>query len=333
MELVNNKTEHVSIYTVLSDFYEDNNIVQKDVDESLILKWAEDYLPNLITDQQLIHRLAWLSVIDYKVVYPRDLAIINEIAYRLEPPKDSCDVRGYEIVQYVQQTHEDCYLEMNVVCPSCHKTGCDCNTGDVVVDINTAFEVSHPELFYSKYAKVGRFGYGSSIYSNKWKILNFTSSDWFGINRHLPGCANIACKESPHSYKFDPPVLETSFQEGEILMSYMGKMLDDEGRIMIPKHRDVFEAILQHITYKWFRREYLNTLMSQYKEIYREAKLLRDEAEMKANIRLSTPTFQEFAAFWSQNKWAKMDSAYTNMLDGHAPISTIHKQNRNIYKS
>lgn len=333
MSLIGNKTEYVSIHTVLPDFYEDNNIVQKDVDESLLIKWAEDKIQDISTDRQLSHKLAWLSVYNYKADLPSDLAIINEIAYRKEPPKNSCDTRGYEIVQYAQQTHEGCNLEMNVVCPACHKTGCNCHTDGVVVDINTAFEVSHPEMYYSKYLRVGRFGYGNSIYSPDWKILCHTDNNWFGLNKHLPGCANIHCKECPDTYRLDPPIIETSFEEGEILLSYMGRMTDANGDIMIPKHRDVFEAILQYLTYKWYRREFMMRRDPSDRAIYQEALALSDRATDKAIARIGMPSFDEFSKFWANNKWAKMDNAYQNLMQGHAPIVSLNSKQRNIYRS
>jgi hypothetical protein len=154
MSLIDNKTEFVSLHTVLSDFYDDNGIVQQDIDESLIEKWAEDKIMDISTDKQLSHKLAWISVENYKADLPSDLVIVNEIAYKKTNPSDSCDIRGYEITQYVQQTHDpECNLEINVACNKCHKKQCDCNTGDIVVDINTDFEIAHPELFLFKVFK------------------------------------------------------------------------------------------------------------------------------------------------------------------------------------
>lgn len=334
MSLIGNKTEYVSIQTILPDFYDDNNIVQKDIDESLLIKWAEDKTIDITTDRQLTHSLAWLSVYNYKADIPSGLVNINEMAYRLSPPKDSCGIRGYEITQYAQTTHEDgCMLEINVVCPNCHKTECNCNTEGIVVDINTAFEVSHPELYYSKYSRVGRFGYGNSIYSPAWSILCHTDNDWFGLNKHIPNCASITCKECPDTYRLNPPTIETSFEEGEILLSYMGRMRDKNGDIMIPKHRDVFEAILQHLTYKWYRREYISKRDPSDRAIYMEAYQLEKEATDRAITRLGTPSFEEFSKFWSNNKWVKMDDAYTSLMNGGEPIVNLGRKQRNIYKS
>jgi hypothetical protein len=334
MSLIDNKTEFVSLHTVLSDFYDDNGIVQQDIDESLIEKWAEDKIMDISTDKQLSHKLAWISVENYKADLPSDLVIVNEIAYKKTNPSDSCDIRGYEITQYVQQTHDpECNLEINVACNKCHKKQCDCNTGDIVVDINTDFEIAHPELFYSKYLKVGRFGYGKSIYSPEWHILCRSNNDWFGLNKYLPDCANIHCRECPDTYVINPPTIETSFEKGEILISYMGRKRDVNGDIMIPKHRDVFEAILQHLTYKWFRREYIRRREASDKDIYLEAYQLAELATTKAITRIGTPSFAEFSTFWSMNKWVKMDSAYSNLLEGEPPYETLHRKQRNIYKS
>lgn len=333
MSLIEGRTEFVSIATVLPDFYEDNGIIQKDVDESLLLKWAEDKISDITTDRQLSHKLAWLSIYNYKVDdFPKDLVTINEVAYRASAPKDSCGIRGYEITQYAQQTHEEgCTLELNVVCPSCHKTGCNCRTEGIVVDINTAFEIAHPEMYYSKYAKVSRFGYGNSVYGADWKLLCPSDNDWFGINKHLPDCANLTCTECPGTYRLNPPVMETSFEEGEILISYMGMERDSNGDIMIPKHRDVFDAILHHLTYKWYRREYIKKREASDRVIYLEAQQMAEIATTKAITRIGTPSFAEFSKFWSKNKWSKIDNAYTKLMAGKAPIAKL--PSRNIYNS
>lgn len=333
------KLDFVSIQTPISDFYEDNRIVQKDVDESLILKWAEDAVGDLTTDEQLVHRIAWVDVTNYKVALPKDHVLFCEIAYKLDKKKEDCKVRGYQVVQYVQRTHEGCELELNIKCPSCHKAECDCHTDGVILDINTAFDVSHPEMYYDKYRQVGRFGYGSSIYDDRWRILCHTDNDFFGLNAHLPDCANIHCKECPHSYRVERPYIETSFEKGELLISYMGKKLDKDGNIMIPNHRYVFEAILQHLTYKWYRGEFLAKRDPSDRVIYQEAKMERDIAIMKANHVLGMPSFQEMSKFWSNNRWSKIDSAYDNMINGKSGYyyANVGKENlapkqRNIYK-
>lgn len=331
--LINNKVEYVSINTVISDFYEDNDIKQKDIDESLLLKWAEDKINDIPHTYQLKTKIAWLDVSEYRAEFPKDLSIILEIAYKKTERKDDCAVRGYQIVQYVQDTFEGCELELNVKCPACHKTECNCHTDGVIVDVDRAFQIANPQLYYDQYRKVGRFGYGASIYDERWKILGHTDSDWFGLNKVIPGCANLECKNCPESYRVSPPNIDTSFEKGELLVSYMGRELDADGNIMIPKHRDVFEAVLQYLTYKYYMREFKKSRDSSDRVIYQEAKVLCDEATRKATTRLETPSFDDFSKFWSMNKWTKMDSAYDNLVNGGLPLSTVKHRHKNIYKS
>lgn len=332
MILKNNKVEYISASEILSDFYDDFNIDGGD-DEPLLLKWIEDKISQFNIPQQLIHRVAWVSVMNYKADLPKDLNIINEVAFRLDGGKSRKGGRGYQLTQFVQNTHEDCQIELNVVCSSCNTSTCNCNTEDIIVDVNAAFEMAHPEMYYSKYAKVGKFGYGKSIYSNNWGILSQNDSEWFGVNQTIPGCANIHCHDCPNSYKILPPKIETSFEEGELLISYMGVKKDEDGRLMIPLHPDVLECVNEHLTYKWFRRQFIKTRDNGDRLIYSEARQLSKEAKQKAEMSLNFPSFDEFSRFWANTKWSKMSSAYENLMGGGVPVNTQKKGGKNPYRS
>lgn len=309
-------TEFISIRTSLADFYEDNKIKQQDVNEDELLKWATDKGMDLMPSALLRPSVAWVDVNNYKGNKPKNLQIVLEMAYRLDCPKMTCGQRGYQITQWIQGTEEGCELEINLVCPACHKTGCGCNEDEIIVDIGTGWDVNHPEQYYDQYVKVGRFGYGTSVYDPNWKILCYSDNRYHGLNQHLPGCASTYCVECPHSYRLDTPTIETSFEEGEILVSYLGRILDETGEIMIPDHRDVREAMLQYLTYKYFRGLYLLKRDPSDKDIYLEAKQLMREATDSARAKLTMPSFKEFSRFWAKNKWSKIDSAYENLLDG-----------------
>lgn len=324
--------DYVSYHAALADFYEDNKIVQTDANESLIQKWTLDKIEDFTKVIPTTPSIAWLSVDNYKADKPIGFTNILEVGYRIKPKKTSCKDKGYQIVQYVQDTHQGCELELNVVCPDCHKSDCNCQSEDIIVDINEAWKISHPEIFYEKYVKVGRFGYGHSIYDPGWKILTYTSNDFFGLNKHIPGCSNIYCKECPHTYRLNGPTIETSFEKGELLVSYMNALRDENGDLMIPKHRKVFEAILEWNTYKWYRRESLNSGDAKDERASEKAYIRSRNATVEALAKLKVPSFEEFSKFWSKNKWSKMDTAYENLLKGNAPIVNID-ESRNIYKS
>ena len=327
------KVESVSIYTALADFYEDNNITQSDVNESLLLKWTDEVTESIITDQQLIPKISWVPVSNYKAYLKDQPQIFLEVAYRLEPSTTSCKNMGYQIVQWAEQLDDGCTLEYNLDCPECDNRDCNCaDIAGMTVDITRSWEISHPEAYYSNYVKVGRFGYGNSVYTDQFKILTYSDNAWQGLNKHLPGCAMIYCKNCPQSYTWEPPFIETSFEKGELLISYLGKKRDENGNIMIPKHRYVFEAILEHLTYKYYRMKFLDTGGNIERNIYTEARANRDLAIYKANAVLGMPSFEEFSKFYSINKWQKIDNAYENLLNGDDPYVTIDR-GRNIYKT
>lgn len=328
----NNKVDYVSIHTVKPDFYEDNGLVQKNIDESLLIKWATDEVSDWNLDTQKTQSIAWLTVRNYKFELPNNTYKILEIAYKQDKSNESCGIKGVQITEWANDTL-GCEVTSQVNCKDeCDGCG-DHALKDVVIDVTRNWEITHPEIYYDKYVKVGRFGYGNSIYSPKWKLLSATTNDFFGMNMHLPGCANLYCRECPESYRINGRTVETSFEKGEVLVSYLGTPVDENGDVMIPNHRDAFEAILQHLTYKWFHRQYVRYRKPSDKQISMEAMQLRDQARIRVMSRLGTPSADEFGAFWYKNKWSKMDSAYSNLMKGYAPITDLRRKNHRAYRS
>lgn len=327
------KTGYVSINNAIKEWTEDTDLAHEEIKPELLIRWATDCVRMINTDQQLRHRIGLFQVENSRVQLPNDFVMLCQAASNVFPD-EYCDCsqdpdccaknnnsrrtpksRREDIVQWVQGTLEkDCELEINLVCPDCHKTACECNTPVVEVDVDRVWEMAHPEIYYRHHTRIGRFGYGpgpwSSYYTPKFKLMRYASNDYYNLKHVLGGCPNVNCPQCINEFIIDLPYIEVDFERGEILVSYLGKVLDEKGDYMIPDHPDVFSAIFWHLESKWFWMEYRRTLKDnaiKSQELYRAHKTAEQNRELaigQAKSKLELPAFAEFKN-WLDNNYYK----------------------------
>lgn len=323
------KTNYVSISNAIQDFVQDSGLEHEEIKPHLLTKWATDCVRWMISDEQLTHRIIILQVENSRAELPIDFGILAQAAAKPDMYKpcdcnedpDCCDEFGKpkhrrrsksrreDIVQWVQGTLEkDCELEINLVCPKCHQSGCDCETPHVQVDVDRTWEMAHPEIYYRHFTTIGRFGYGagewSSYYTPDFKLMRYASNDFFNIKNILGDCPNVDCQGCTNEFYINMPYIEVDFERGEILLSYLGKLLDENGDYMIPDHPDVHAAITAHLTHKWYWRKYLKDRDPLSRAIAQEAKIEREQSISYARSYLETPSFLDFKN-WIENSYYK----------------------------
>lgn len=326
------KTNFVSINNPILEWIQDADLKHDEIEEPLFKRWATDCLGWMNSDEQLVHRIALLSVENSRAEMPDDFKMLSQAAANpfvrrpcdcsQHPLPDCCKSnstnkytprlpksRREDIVQWVQGTLEkDCELEINLNCPKCHKITCDCDTPVVEVDVDRVWEMAHPEIYYRHHMRIGRFGYGSgpwsSYYTPKFKLMRYASGDYWNLQHFLGGCPNVNCNNCIHEFKLNLPYIEVDFQEGEVLVSYLGRRLDDNGDLMIPDHPSVHAAIFWHLEHKWFWRMYRRTSDQKYFNISQIAEGKRENEIGIARAALEIPEFAQFKNYLD-NQWYK----------------------------
>ena len=94
--------------------------------------------------------------------------------------------------------------------------------------------------------------------------------------------------------------MKFDFVEGEVLLSYLGKPLDDYGNLMIPDHPKVHASILYYLTYKHFFKEYLKG-NNAARDRYMVSKAEYQESYYDAISLVTTPDFHDFRSWLEQN--------------------------------
>lgn len=327
------KIPYVSIQNAINDWIMDGDIEQEEIKEASLLKWATDCIRWVTFTQQLVKKVTILQVKNYKARLPEDYKLTHSAAANPDytPECTNCPeytkedyykgfrrTRREEIVQWVQGVDEGCELEINLKCPRCTKTKCECDEPYIEVDVDRIWEMAHPEIYYSGMhvnKRIGRVGYGplyhgdyhSGEYHPRFHLMRYASNDFFGIK---PGCPNVDCRDCFHSFYLDLPFIEVDFEKGEILLSYSGYKKDENGDLMIPDHPDVHEAIYNHLEYKYWRMMFRKHSRQADLTKAQLAKAERDNHIGSANSALSNPENIEWEVFLENNFYQRLPDKF-----------------------
>lgn len=307
---------YITLDSIVSDFVEDNDVRQTQVDENLLKKWASDCTSWVTTDEQWVaHRTTILDVDRYKTRLPSDFMKVVQVAGRKEIPKNNIP-RREQISQWIHHTFDpDQKLEINLITKGCVDGNCGDNPGYVEVDVDRLWEMSHPEIYYSGFYRKATWGkegqYQDTTDAYTFRVMKYSTNDYFGLDAHIPDCLNIKAPDINDTYVFNMPYMEVSFEKGEILLSYFGRKTDTNGDIMIPDHPDAINAVLFYMTYKWFWREYSRNGDNVSLRKVKEAELLYKDHIGKARSALAAVEYNKLKPILLKN-FAKRIPQYNN---------------------
>lgn len=319
------RVEFISPESIVSDFIEDAGIGHEEVDENTLYRWVNDCVHWLVTTEQYVPKFSIVQIINGRGKKPQDLKLLSAAYGRNVPIKvcdcdqeekpECCEGRTRGIMrdygtrtsrQMVSQWVADIYgtdseLEINVKCPRCQKSSCDCATQTVEIDVDRIWEMSNPWIYYQNFNRIGRFGNGPQYGEDepKFEMMRFKTHTLFNVQHVLGECPNVYCKDCELEFSIDNEYVNTNFENGEVLLAYYGRRQDDYGHLMVPDHPDAIEAVFQHLVHKWFHRSYLRSSPSNQsaREKSLTAKTLRDEHISYARSALQLPEFEEFHSF------------------------------------
>lgn len=295
---------YVNIRTVLED-YLDYTGEEFQVEESVILKIANDTVLKIINAEQLELRIVRLDVKNYEAILPKGFRQVVQAMYRDKTP-NSKKVTREEVVEWTQKIWgSDCELKINLECPECHQDSCSCNSDIAIVDIDRIWQDSHPEYYASKkylhtFGSLDRAG-GNRC--SEFRLMKRTSNNFFNVPYHVQGCININF-DSDVSYEIALPKIVVNFKEGEILLSYLSVVMDSDGYNMIPDHPRVHEAIFHAIDEKMIYKKMRQTGDMRMMNLYQLAGQKKNQAITMARSAIMIPSPDKWNQFL-QNHWKK----------------------------
>ena len=298
------KVGYKSIKTILED-YADYSGEELQLQESVILKIAEDKAYGLITDEQLPQKVALIDIKDYMGTLPKGLKFIIQAGYVADK---ECPYTREQLIETTKQIYgTDCKLRINFECPSCHQDSCSCGTDVVVVEADQMWKDAHPEhnvahaKHFSDYGRLNE--YGQMFGYPKFNLMRRASGNFFNTPYHIPKCVNIDF-DSEVEYNVEIPNIITNFKKGVVLISYFGYRTDEQGYLLIPDHPQVYDAIFYAIEEKMAWKQFRKTGETKWNALNVAARQRKNLATRAAVNALGSPDPDAFFQFLD-NHWTK----------------------------
>ncbi len=218
----------------------------KDLDPDDLLYLANGIAELIIPGESFVASLALIDINNYKGTLPSGFKYVSQALYKID---NGVELQPSSIIEYTQKLYgTDCNIDVSLRCDPCVN---NCNTKNIVMDVDYNYLVSHPEWAYNH----SQFFYGNrtsehyisgqNVYP-EFKLMRRTTDNFFNIPYHINDCINLNA-DSTIEYNIEYPNIVVNFKKGTVLLAYIGVPLDEEGYRLIPDVEEVYEAIFYSI--------------------------------------------------------------------------------------
>lgn len=275
--------DYISSGIVLSEFgikYSESN---EYFDEDLAKIALDEGVDALLTADSMKTYVALLDLNHHgKVQAPINFKYPLQIAYRDRPSKSLSLTNNNRILvtKWLGECKDDPshYIDKSDDCPKCKKPICCCNSDlkytnnyihnqAVNVELNTDNDINILSGYTVSTVIVSSNKYRSNI-NQDFTIIRPTSNYFFNLPREIQGC-QIPDIDELLEYNIDNKIIEVnnfinynnytinnSERYGQILISYLGYNIDDEGFLLVPNERYVVKALEDYLILFFAKRRY-----------------------------------------------------------------------------
>lgn len=213
---------------------------------------ANRVLKKLLDTSQYTQKIGLFDIKDYKINKPDEIYKIVQLSYKDTSKKK---IKTYEIEEYVLRNYPKtgCDIKITKDCDDCidYEQDCNCDSQKMVINIDRLWDLSHPEFRYNHMSWLtGHGGLANgpvirSQYHNQFKVIGCTSDPLFALESHVKGCLNINPKaiKNEVQYRVENEVIRFNVKEGQVLLSYLGRPVDEFGYLLVPDLPSVYDAI------------------------------------------------------------------------------------------
>lgn len=281
------------------------------IDQANLLYYATSAARRYMIPDTFRSFIALLDIDQYEAALPGDFSLMCQAAYKRDPDKP-CYIK--QVSQWTQDNLcNDCELEINLKCPVCSEVDCDCNEPILEIPVDQMYLQANPQIHsYMKHYHDhgGITDYGTRCYYHPEFYLMRPRAGWFAnMEYHIKDCIhkNIQC---PVSYEIvDGEKLVVNFKKGQVLISYLGVPVDDEGLLLVPDIEEGWEAIVYFIAERESFSEYMVDSSQRNERRWQNMVLKRAEFINRARMRLRVPDPDDYERLVS-NHWHKVIPYY-----------------------
>lgn len=312
------KYNYLPVSSIVEDWLDFSGEDQHQLDETIIKKWANDAVERITTGEQLIHRIDLLRVRDYKTTLPEGFRYLHQAAYKLPDNTPFSKLKG----NIVKGTRALLGNSANVStapnnCKTCGQDWCTCSSNVLSIEIENIYDQASYDL-YEKY--MNHFQKRGSIiqentsrhactYNPQFILMSKSSSDFSNIPFHLNNCPNI---NLDHEVEYNITnsrdgnlLLTCNIRNCDVLVSYLGTQVDEQGYRMIPNVEVVFKAINLYIEERLAYRQYRKSRAQKDAMFYERLVPMTERAISRAKSQIAMPDPDEWKQ-WVRNNWLKL---------------------------
>ena len=280
-----------------------------ELDRTYLKKCFSDASDRVGTFHQLTHYVEIFNVKDFRCQIPSNFKYVIQAASRVGTGQQPTAREAVsKMTQQVLGT--GCEIEISIKCPACHQEPCSCEDRKVIeVDANRIWQTANPK--YSTqymnhfYMHGGNTGRGTqSIYHDQFILMRTASGSFWNAEYHLNGCLNLRV-ENGYEYRVEPPNMIVNFQEGEVLVGYMGTMVDKDGYLTIPNTPQAIQAVVWYAAERMAYRNYIRQPGTTTRTLWSDMMAMREKHIGRAKNELRQWGEDEFWD-WIENHWRKM---------------------------
>ena len=277
-----------------------------EVNRTLLMGFVNDATDKIISSNVYDFRNIVLPITNYGAELPKGFASVRQALYK-EDTK-ICTKRE-EVIEWTQEIYgTGCHYKITKECPKCKAVEpCNCGMAPVVIIPTHLWHANHGEQFHGTMALKEEFTMGQkpSPRSFPFRILHRTTNNFHTITTDL----NDDCKYPSLSCRGEYSIrdgdrLITSFKEGEVLLAYKSKYIDEDGYLMVPDDVYAISAITSYVSERKAFSDYSRS-RSQADRAFWSDMVQMAERDMKiARNKLNIPAQDKFEA-WLDNHWKK----------------------------
>ena len=292
---------------ILNDYITRYHPDGESIDESLFRAIADDTIYKIIGNQTKLFGIVIIDIKNFTGQLPKNYSSDIQAVFRLKPEK----YRRVEITQMIQDIPgNECKLEINLKCPACHREHCSC--GDVIAQVNVdrIWRMANPEYIAaaSKFYTDSFNPLSDNLHhlheDSRFKLMKRTTDNWFSIRYYVGDCVRLL-PTMAIEYKIVNGKVITNFEEGQVMMAYLGDHLGEDGYKLVPNNPRAIEAVMSAFKHILMERRFLIQLDQNSRMALQ---MLTQEMEIKiqrARTELNFPEYNEFIAA-IQGDWRKM---------------------------
>lgn len=287
------KKGYISGLSLVGEWLTNNGFTGK-VEEDIARRWIDVRAEEIIGTEQLSFGVGILDIVNHQASLPEGLHSI----YVAAVVDDHTHAWNKEsLVGFTEKVYgTDCDVKVELLCPQCHEASCSHRKASFDVQVDNLYLQSRPYLWamtstgYLGHAAATTDGFPTPSGHAQFELMKPRSTEsalwnsdyWLGL------CNGLG--HDCYKYDIEPPYFNTDLKEGQVFISFLRYLKDEDGYYLIPNYPIVVRAITAYMDEMMMWRLYLNGGNQTDRLRWHDAQIAANQLKNEATSQIETPS-------------------------------------------